>query len=443
MRKKIKWMLKLVVITSVINLILIGFFFYSNQKATKRYQTVLDEYIPHEEDFLHLSRDMYKLQSLTLTEIASKDPESSKAYLAEIDELKKCIPKTLTKYASFSQDDYEKKLLHEIYTIFSNYSSQQKEVSLLDEKDSLEKLHEHINSMGNKLNKMNSLLGELNVIMQENIDTAKNELTEANLTHTLLLSFICVFSSGLILVLIFVFRRLSAQLVSHIDIEFQHLDQQIIDMQSKTIESMAELVENRDGETGAHVRNTAFFVDLIAKKLAEDSPYKDSLTPEYIHLLKRYAPLHDVGKIVISDAILLKPARLTSDEFELMKKHTVEGGNIIDNILADIETPEHIQIARDIALYHHEKWDGSGYPYKLSGQDIPLCARIMSVADVFDALISKRCYKDAFSLEDAYDIIRESDGSQFDPIVVKAFFSAKGKIEDYISRTSTNTTVDK
>lgn len=143
-----------------------------------------------------------------------------------------------------------------------------------------------------------------------------------------------------------------------------------------------------------------------------------------------------MGKIVVSDTILLKPARLTKDEFERMKVHTVEGGRIVEQILSDIETPERVKIAQDIATYHHEKWDGSGYPFGLSGEDIPLCARIMSVADVFDALTSVRCYKEAYSLQSAYDIIESESGKQFDPNIVKAFFELKPGISDYLQQRS-------
>ena len=433
MRKKINTMMIIVFITCVVNLAFDGFLLYENHQAKIKYETIIYEYIPHEEDYFNLSKNMYKMQSLALAQIVSKDQEHSQKYLTEIEELNKSIHKTLTTYASFSQDTEEQALLQKLYSTYVDYCTQQKTLAELSKENSLENAYNYVNNvMETKLNEINSILDDINEIIHQNIDKSKETLARSNVSSHILIVFISLFSISLIALLVTAFRRLSTRLVSHIDLEMANREQQIIQMQSKTIEGMAELVESRDGETGAHVRNTAFFVELIAKKLAEDSPYKHILTPEYISLLKRYAPLHDVGKIVISDTILLKPARLTKDEFELMKQHTVEGGHIIDSILSDIETPEHVQIAHDIAVYHHEKWDGTGYPSHLSGQDIPLCARIMSVADVFDALISKRCYKDAFTLKDAYQIIREAEGTQFDPNIVKAFFSAQTRIEDYI-----------
>lgn len=433
MRKKINRMMIIVFITCVVNLAFDGFLLYENHQAKIKYETIIYEYIPHEEDYFNLSKNMYEMQSLALAQIVTKDQEHSQKYLTEIEELNKSIHKTLTTYASFSQDTEEQALLQKLYSTYVDYCTQQKTLAELSKENSLENAYNYVNNvMETKLNEINSILDDINEIIHQNIDKSKETLARSNVSSHILIVFISLFSISLIALLVTAFRRLSTRLVSHIDLEMANREQQIIQMQSKTIEGMAELVESRDGETGAHVRNTAFFVELIAKKLAEDSPYKHILTPEYISLLKRYAPLHDVGKIVISDTILLKPARLTKDEFELMKQHTVEGGHIIDSILSDIETPEHVQIAHDIAVYHHEKWDGTGYPSHLSGQDIPLCARIMSVADVFDALISKRCYKDAFTLKDAYQIIREAEGTQFDPNIVKAFFSAQTRIEDYI-----------
>jgi HD-GYP domain-containing protein (c-di-GMP phosphodiesterase class II) len=145
------------------------------------------------------------------------------------------------------------------------------------------------------------------------------------------------------------------------------------------------------------------------------------LTDEYIDDVYKSAPLHDIGKIRITDAILNKPGKLTPDEFEIMKQHALYGGEMIEKLLESLTQASYLEVARDIAMYHHEKWDGSGYPYGLKGEEIPLSARIMAVADVFDALISDRVYKKAFSFEKAMSIIQEESGTHFDPEVVKAF----------------------
>lgn len=141
------------------------------------------------------------------------------------------------------------------------------------------------------------------------------------------------------------------------------------------------------------------------------------------------APLHDIGKIHVSDIILNKPGRLTEEEFEIMKSYAAAGKELLLRAKQQLGESTYLNIAIDMAAYHHEWWNGTGYPDKITGQDIPLCARIMAVADVFDALVSKRCYKNAMPLEKAYNIIREESGTHFDPEVVEAFFASIDQIE--------------
>lgn len=205
-------------------------------------------------------------------------------------------------------------------------------------------------------------------------------------------------------------------------------------MQYQTIIGMANLIESRDGETGEHVKRTSTYVGMIAEELTKDSEYASGIDKTYMENLWKAAPLHDIGKIKIPDAILQKPGKLTTEEFEIMKGHTVEGGKIIDESLGAIDDEEYILMAHQVARYHHEKWNGQGYPEGISGEKIPLCARIMAVADVFDALISKRCYKEAMPMEKAFEIIEESSGSHFDPVIVKAFLRIRPQIEKYLKK---------
>ncbi len=209
--------------------------------------------------------------------------------------------------------------------------------------------------------------------------------------------------------------------------EIENSKLQFIKMQNHTIESLSNLVENRDEDTGEHVRRTRAYVELLAIQLMKNNHYHNILTPRYVRFLKRAAPMHDIGKIVVPDAILKKPSRLTSGEFALMKRHAAEGGRIVHEILDGYEDPEYIQITADIATHHHEKWDGTGYPGKLVGEAIPLSARIMAIADVFDALVSPRVYKSPMSYEEAFQIIEEGSGVHFDPIIAKEFLNIKEK----------------
>ncbi len=204
----------------------------------------------------------------------------------------------------------------------------------------------------------------------------------------------------------------------------------ISDMQHNIIITMADIVESRDENTGGHIRRTAEYVRIIAEKLREKGQYSDILTDRYVDDMVVAAPLHDIGKIHVSDTILNKPGKLDDEEFAIMKTHTTYGRDMLKHAVENLGAFSYLNMAVLMAGYHHEKWNGRGYPEGLSGQDIPLCARIMAVADVFDALVSKRCYKAAMPLEKAYGIIREESGNAFDPVIVDAFFDSTEDIEN-------------
>lgn len=203
--------------------------------------------------------------------------------------------------------------------------------------------------------------------------------------------------------------------------ELQKQHEKMISMQNNTIISLSNLVENRDSDTGEHVRRTSAYVRLIASYAKSSGYYTDVINDEYIELLTRAAPMHDIGKIVIPDNILKKPGKLTDEEFEQIKRHTTEGGRIVREIFGESEDQKYIIVATDVATSHHERWDGKGYPYGLKGSDIPLSARIMAIADVFDALVSPRCYKEPFPVSKAFEIIKEESGSHFDPTLAELF----------------------
>ncbi len=194
--------------------------------------------------------------------------------------------------------------------------------------------------------------------------------------------------------------------------------------------SLAKLAESRDQETGKHLERMREYSRAITTELMRWEKFEKTIDAQYIELIYLTSPLHDVGKVGIPDAVLLKPGKLTPEEFEVMKRHTLIGG---ETLLASAEAhPEasFLKMALDIALKHHEKWDGSGYPFGLKGEEIPLSARIVALADVYDALTTKRVYKPAFAHEVATDIIRQSSGKHFDPDLVEAFFNIENQIRD-------------
>ena len=193
-------------------------------------------------------------------------------------------------------------------------------------------------------------------------------------------------------------------------------------VQDVTIMAMASLAETRDNETGNHIRRTQNYVRALAKKLQSQPKFAELLDEATVEMLYKSAPLHDIGKVGIPDAILLKPGKLTPEEFDVMKTHTTLGRDAILAAEKLIDAPStFLKLAREIAHYHQEKWDGSGYPGKLAGEAIPLSARLMALADVYDALISRRVYKPPFPREKAEAIIREGRGTHFDPDMVDAF----------------------
>jgi putative two-component system response regulator len=210
---------------------------------------------------------------------------------------------------------------------------------------------------------------------------------------------------------------------SHIETDKLIKDSQksLRNIQNAMISVISELVENRDKVTGGHIERTQQYLKLLVDELIRTGTYADQISKWDLSLLLPSAQLHDVGKITISDLILNKPGKLTEEEFELIKTHAAEGERIINEIIGKTDDDGFLNHAKKFAGYHHEKWDGSGYPRGLSGEDIPLEGRIMAIADVYDALVSERPYKKAFPHEKVVEIILSESGTHFDPALVKAF----------------------
>ena len=195
--------------------------------------------------------------------------------------------------------------------------------------------------------------------------------------------------------------------------------------QRVSIRALAHLAETRDPETGNHLQRTSSYVQRLATDLQHNPRFAEALTDRYIDLVARSAPLHDIGKVGIPDHILRKPGKLSPEEMEVMRTHAVMGSQAIENAEHDIRTPlPFLVVAKEIAHWHHEKWDGTGYPDGLVGEGIPLAARLMALADVFDALISERVYKSPMTSDAARDIIAQGRGTHFDPDMVDAFLAA-------------------
>ena len=198
---------------------------------------------------------------------------------------------------------------------------------------------------------------------------------------------------------------------------------------SEIVTSFATLVESRDSSTGSHVKRTKSYVKILLDEIKTNSLYSSIMTKDFEDKMMNAAPMHDIGKISIPDTILQKPGKLTDEEYSVMKKHSVLGGEIIQEIFKDMDDKEFLNIAYDVTRYHHEKWNGNGYPEGLVGKEIPFSARIMAIADVFDAISAKRCYRDAMPLDKCFAIIKEGKGVDFDPVLTDLFLNAKEKVE--------------
>ncbi len=237
------------------------------------------------------------------------------------------------------------------------------------------------------------------------------------------------------------YMKLLANYNDQLSDEVTKKTENIVQMHERLILGMATMVESRDNSTGGHIRRTSDVIKILIDEIRKDASSdrknilvlfgRDGLTDEFCKNVIQAAPMHDLGKIAVDDAVLRKPGKFTPEEFNEMKKHASEGARIVDSILEGTENEAFHKVAVNVAHYHHERWDGSGYPEGLKGEEIPIEARIMAIADVYDALVSKRVYKDKFSFDDADKIMMESFGKHFDKRLEKYYVAAKPKLEVY------------
>ena len=207
---------------------------------------------------------------------------------------------------------------------------------------------------------------------------------------------------------------------------------QITKMQHDVIITMANVIESRDGTTGEHVKRTSTYTMMLAEKMREKGIYADKLDAEFMENMRNAAPLHDIGKITVPDAVLSKPGKLTNEEYDLIKSHSRAGAEMLRKNMPGMVDPDFLQVACDMACYHHEKWNGKGYPEGLKGQEIPLSARILAVADVYDALVSKRQYKEGMTTEQAFEIMAKDRGEGFEADILDTFFEIKSELESLL-----------
>ncbi len=426
-------MLTVVVILCSLSVISEIFLFSNLFTITNEYDTILNTYVADEEEMLNTCRMMYKIQSMAAAYIFYEEDSKVEEAGAQIDELDVEIMQVLGEFKSKFGTGENSTVFHTLYSDYISYKSHEEMARSLAIEGSTQTAQYYVNTiMAQKLESINeSIDGVYNVVNDKIVSAKKNMENFKTVVWILCVAVAAVMVVGII-ILVRIFTRSSSQIVDTYDKEKARHYKHIIKMQRSTIEGMAELVESRDGTTGGHVKRTANYVVMLANKLKEQNVYTDILTDKYIERLGRFAPLHDIGKIIVPDEVLLKPGKYTQEEYNEMKKHTVAGAEIVRNILHGTDSEECVKMAVDIAHYHHERWDGQGYPSGLSKDDIPLCARIMAVADVYDALVSERCYKAAFEFDKASAIIEEAAGTHLDPYVVNAFVALKNELNNML-----------
>lgn len=230
----------------------------------------------------------------------------------------------------------------------------------------------------------------------------------------------------------FQFEEVEARVETHLKLYRYQIDlerlvseqvKEISASQLSTIFALSKLAESRDMETGRHLDRVQIYCRILAERLSQERSYNGEIDREFIDNITSASPLHDIGKVAISDSLLLKPTKLTEDEFEIMKTHSSIGASTMEAVQQLYPQNKFINMGIAMARHHHERWDGTGYPLKLKGDEIPLSARIMAIADVYDALRSKRCYKGPLDRDECRETIENGSGTQFDPVIVEAFVS--------------------
>lgn len=377
--------------------------------------------------------NIYQTESLVWQHIVNVEEDEYDHYETHINELMESLSELFVELEANLADAELEDLLHTVVKQHVGFKSNTAVVLDLSRNGSKQSAQYYVSLQLNPwFETVNETLDQINLDMDERLQKATRQMEESINTARVVAILCLIVVVFIIVVCITVVFSRGKRIVGQQAEEQKNHQQRVMELQYNTIVGMANLIEGRDGDTGEHVKRTGWFVDKIARKLITDSVYAEQIDEVFLDNLRKAAPLHDIGKIKVPDAILQKPGKLTAEEFEIMKGHAAEGGAIIYNTMGGIEERDYIEMAHDMAKYHHEKWDGSGYPEGRSGEDIPLCARIMAVADVFDALISKRCYKEAMPVDEAYRIIEDSAGSHFDPVIVAAFITLRDEVDCYL-----------
>lgn len=408
------------------------------------YREIIDEHNVNRAYMEQISQLLYQHRSFIAIHVASKNEKTHNKYEEKEQQLRKEMGDLLAEFRKRMTGNEREQMYHRVYSDYYSYLQNVDVTLQLSRDGSVETAIFYLTGqMSDFLDSVNANLAKLEQLTMKEMELAKQKMNSC-IDFSRVSTTVCIImiSTTMLVCLIY-----CVTITSHLNQYKENLEQEIeqknrsitlhnekmLSLQDNIITGMANLIESRDGDTGEHIKRTSFYVNLLACALREKGLYTDLLTDSYIELLTKAAPMHDIGKIIVPDHILQKPGRLTAEEFEAIKQHSASGGRIVREVLGSIEETEYIEIASDMAAYHHEKWNGSGYTEGLSQDEIPLSARIMAIADVFDALVSKRCYKSAMPVEEAFEEIERSSGTHFDPQLVAVFLGLKDEILGYLS----------
>ncbi len=407
------------------------------------YREIIEEHNVNRTYMEQISQLLYQHRSIVAIHVSSKEAKDRAKYEETEQQLRKKMGTTLAQFRRRMTGNEREQVYHRVYSDYYSYLQNVDITLQLSREGSVEtSVYYLTGQMSDFLESVNKNLSQLEQLTLNEMKLAQEKMNSC-IDFSRVSTTICIImiSATMLICLIY-----CVTITSHLEQYKENLEQEIeqknlsitqhnekmLALQDNIIIGMANLIESRDGDTGEHIKRTSFYVNLLARAIRDKGLYTDILTDNYIELLTKAAPMHDIGKILVPDHILQKPGRLTPEEYEIIKEHSAAGGKIIREVLGFIEEKDYIEIASDMAAHHHEKWNGSGYTKGLAQEDIPLSARIMAIADVFDALVSKRCYKSPMPVEEAFAEMEKSSGTHFDPQLVKIFLGLKEEIMGYL-----------
>ena len=417
---------------------------YNLNEIADSYEQKIEKSINDRLDMAEVCRQMNRHHMIVSWHTLADTDEARQSYAEEAAVLKETIMNKLDEMKETVSSNEKESLFHAVYSNTISYFSNAENVFQMSTEGSSATATYYVNSyLAEFIDEISEDIDLVDDYLAGEMSAAEKKMERsiqiAEVSEAVCIICICVVMAVCMAMCIGITSKLE-KYKNQLEEENERKTQALIEhnermllLQENTIIGMANLIENRDNDTGEHVKRTSRYVELLTRAARKAGYCAECLTDDYAELLVKAAPMHDIGKIAVSDAILQKPGRLTPEEFDAMKEHTAAGGHIITEVMGGIEEKEYIDIAVQIAEGHHEKWDGSGYPKGIKGKEIPLCARIMAVADVFDALVSKRCYKEAMPVEKAFSIIEESGGSHFDPNLSLLFCSIRDEVTEVLN----------